>query len=251
MRLSVITVSYNAIATLGETLQSVASQTWRDFEHIVIDGASTDGTRELLEGHRDRLSVLVSEPDGGLYEAMNKGMALAKGDYVGFLNSDDVFADDQALAHIAEALAPGDVDACYGDLVYVDDADPSRVVRWWRSQPYVPGLVAKGWMPAHPTFYVRRDILQAEGGFDTRYRLQSDYDLMLRLFERRGIRSRYIPAILVRMRMGGATNRSVANVVRGNLEAWHAWRRWGFGWSPWFIVRKVASRLPQFVRRPP
>jgi glycosyltransferase involved in cell wall biosynthesis len=249
-RLTVITVCFNAAATIQDTLDSVAGQSWPDREHVVVDGGSTDGTREILERNRDRLAVLVSEPDRGLYDAMNKGLHLARGDYAGFLNADDVFADRDALASIAQALAPGDVDACHGDLVYVDARDTARVVRWWKSREFEPGLVARGWMPAHPTFYCRRELLLAEGGFDIRYRLQADYELMLRLFERRRIRSRYLPRLLVRMRTGGQTNRSIGNVVRGNLEAWRAWRELGFGWSPWFMVRKVASRLPQFLGRP-
>lgn len=251
MKISIITVCFNAAATISDTLASVAKQSWQEREHVVVDGASTDGTREILERHRGQLSVLVSEHDDGLYHAMNKGIGLATGDFVGFLNSDDMFADEGSLGRIAEVLAPGDVDACYGDLVYVDSRDTSRVVRYWRSRPYAPGLVARGWMPAHPTFYIRRDILLAEGGFDLRYRFQSDYELMIRLFECRRIRVRYIPEVLVRMRTGGHTNRSVGNVVRGNLEAWRAWREHGLGRSPLFMVRKVMSRLPQFFDRIP
>ncbi len=251
MKISVITVAFNAAATIGDTLASVASQSWTDREHIVVDGGSTDGTQSVVEHHRAGLAAFVSEPDEGLYHAMNKGIRMATGDFVGFLNSDDVFADERTLERIAAALAPGDVDACYGDLVYVDGRDTSKVVRHWKSRDYAPGLVARGWMPAHPTFYIRRDILLAESGFDLRYRFQSDYELMIRLFERRRIRTRYVPEILVRMRMGGHTNRSIGNVVRGNLESWRAWREHGLGRSPLFMVRKVLSRLPQFFNRKP
>jgi len=250
LRVSVITVARNAADTIGDTLRSVAAQRWPDIEHIVIDGASTDGTREIVERHRGRIAAFVSEPDGGLYDAMNKGIALATGDVIGTLNADDVYAHEHVVEHIARAFQDPDVEACYGDLVYVDRADLNRVVRYWRSCPYRDGLFERGWLPAHPTFYVRRAVYARCGVFDTAYRIQADFELTMRLLAVHRVRARYLPEILVRMRMGGTTNRRLGNVVKGNLESYRAARAHGLKVTPLFFLRKILSRLPQFVRRP-
>jgi glycosyltransferase involved in cell wall biosynthesis len=251
VKISVITVVYNGAATVEDTILSVAAQTYPDVEHIVIDGGSTDGTVPIIEKHRDKLARVVSEPDQGIYDAMNKGIACATGDVVGTLNSDDVYADDRVLATVAEAFADPELDACYGDLVYVDRERTDRVVRYWTSRPYVPGLFERGWMPAHPTFYVRRRVYERYGSFDLEYKIQSDFELTMRLLRVHRIRSRYIPRIMVRMRMGGTTNKKLSNIVKGNLESYRACRKHGIAVTPLFFVKKIVSRLPQFVRRPP
>src|SRR5258708_27723403 len=161
-----------------------------------------------------KVAHLISESDRGLYEAMNKGLAVASGDIIGYLNSDDVYADSDVLQKVARAFNDGNVDACYSDLVYVQKDDMSRVVRYWRSRPFSPGLVERGWMPAHPTFFVRRSILRKLGGFDIRYRYQSDYELMVRLFLKERISACYIPEVLVRMRTGGHTNPASRNIIQ-------------------------------------
>ena len=251
MRISIITVCLNSADTIRDALESVARQTFQEIEHIVVDGVSTDGTQDLVSAFMPKVARLISEPDRGLYDAMNKGMAAATGDIIGYLNSDDVYADSDVLQKVVRVFADGSADACYGDLVYVQQNDMSRVVRYWRSRPYSPGLIERGWMPAHPTFFVRRPIFQKLGGFDIRYRYQSDYELMVRLFLKEGISAIYIPEVLVRMRTGGHTNRSIRNIVKGNLEAYRACRENGVKVSPLFIFQKMASRLPQFFLRPP
>jgi glycosyltransferase involved in cell wall biosynthesis len=251
MRLSVITVCRNARGTINQALSSIHRQSYRPLEHIVVDGASTDGTLEVLRERQAGIAQLVSEPDNGLYHAMNKGIALATGDYLGFLNADDIYADAEALARIARALQAGNRDAAFGDLVYVRQDDPNAVVRYWRSGPYAAGRVERGWMPAHPTFFVRTALLRKLGGFDTRYRFQADYELMVRLFLKERISSAYIPEVLVRMRVGGHTNRSLRNVYLGNLEAHRACVDNGVHVSPFFVLLKMFSRLPQFFARPP
>lgn len=251
MRLSVITVCRNARATIKQALSSVHRQSYRTFEHIVVDGASTDGTLGILQAQHAGIARLVSEPDDGLYHAMNKGIALATGDYLGFLNADDIYADAEVLARIARALQGGNCDAAYGDLVYVRQDDPNAVVRYWRSGPYAPGRVERGWMPAHPTFFARTALLRKLGGFDTRYRFQADYELMVRLFLTEHISSAYVPEVLVRMRVGGHTNRSLRNVYLGNMEAYRACLDNGVRVSPFFVLLKMFSRLPQFFARPP
>jgi glycosyltransferase involved in cell wall biosynthesis len=251
MRLSIVTVCRNAAATIEGAVRSVTGQTHPDVEHIVIDGASTDGTLEKLGPYRDRLAKLVSERDAGLYDAMNKGLAAASGEYVGYLNADDYYAHPGVLARIASTLETAKCDAAYGDLVYIRPDRTDHVVRYWKSRPFRPGLVEGGWMPAHPTFFVRTELLRRAGGFDTRYRYQADYELMVRLFLKERISSIHIPEILVCMRTGGHSNRSIRNVYRGNIEAYQACVRNGVPVTRLFMLRKVLSRVPQFFRARP
>lgn len=251
MKISIITVCYNSAATIAQTIESVAAQHYSNVEHVIVDGGSTDATKEIVEAHAS-VARFISEPDRGIYDAMNKGLALATGDVVGFLNADDYYADDSVLAQVAETFADSAIDACYADLVYVRGDDPETVVRCWRSQDYRSGLCERGWMPAHPTFFVRRGIYEQYGGFDLAFPRQADFELTMRLLAVQGIRTRYIPKIWVKMRMGGVSNNSILGVIKGNLEAYRACRKNGFRvWMPWFIVRKVLSRVPQFFRKPP
>lgn len=249
-RLSVVTVCRNSIGTIADALASVASQQDADVEHIVIDGSSTDGTAAFLESRRQQLAKLVIEPDAGLYDAMNKGIAAATGDFLGFLNADDVYADAGVLAGVASTLQATGCDAAHGDLLYVSGSNPDKVVRYWRSKPYRPGMFEAGWHPAHPTLFVRTGLLKELGGFDTQFRYHADFDLMVRLFIERRISSAYIPRVMVRMRTGGQSNRSIANIVRGNRESYRIARRAGVAGSPLWFARKLWYRLPQFVRRP-
>ncbi len=251
MKLSVITVCLNSVRTIGHTLESIGRQDFANVEHIVVDGASSDGTVDLVKRSASRLSRLISEPDRGLYNAMNKGIRAATGDYVGFLNSDDIYANPYVLSNVAKALQSGDWDAAHGDLLYVRDADPGKVVRYWKSQPYRPGMFEAGWHPAHPTLFVRRLLLCRLEGFDTRYRFHADFDLMVRLFIAEKISSIYLPQVLVHMRTGGHTNRSLRNVYRGNRESYAIARRFGVAKSPFWIPRKLAFRVGQFFKRPP
>lgn len=249
MKVSIVSVTFNAASTIRDMLASVAAQTHPDIEHLVIDGASTDDTVELVRRHGARVTTLLSEPDKGVWDAMNKGLRLATGDVVGFLNADDEFIDEGVVARIAEVMGDPGLDACYADLVYVARDDPGRVVRNWVSQPFRPGLFLKGWMPAHPTFYARRSVYQRYGGFDPAFPLQADFELTMRLLEVLRIRSRYVPEYWVRMRSGGQSNASLGRILRGNREAYRIARHHGLAVSPWFPVAKVLSRLPQFLDR--
>jgi len=250
MKISIITVCYNSADTIGAALQSVYAQSYPDIEHIIIDGGSTDATLDVVATEGQHVWKVISEPDNGIYDAMNKGLAVATGEVVGFLNSDDVLAHANVVSRIAEAMSDPAVDACYGDLVYVAQHDINKVVRYWRSCKYRHGLFGRGWVPAHPTFYSRRSLYQKWGGFDLTFRLAADFDILLRFFEAHKIVSTYIPEVLVKMRLGGATNASFANVIRQNVEIARAFRKYGlrFGLKP-FVLRLV-SRLAQFVRTP-
>jgi len=246
MKISIITAVRNNAATIAETFASVREQTHPDIEHIVVDGASTDGTLAIVEQYRDRISHLLSAPDKGPFEAMNKGLALATGDVVGFLNADDVFTSPHIVERINQVLMPDDVDACYADLIYVAADRPERVVRYWKSQPYQPGLFETGWMPAHPTFYAKRRIYEKFGGFDLAFQRQGDFELTLRLMALGKIRTVYSQETWVRMRMGGMSNRSIRGIIRGNLEAYRICRHHRLPVPPWFPLIKIFSRLPQF-----
>lgn len=250
MKISIITVAYNSGKTIRETIQSVALQSYGDIEYIVIDGGSKDDTIGIVKSFGGIVDQLISEPDGGIYYAMNKGLSLASGEIVGFLNSDDFFVDSNVINDIAKALADPAVDACYGDLIYVDQNDTSKVIRYWKSQDYKNGLCSSGWMPAHPTFYVRRVIYRRYGNFDTSFHLQADYEMALRLLDINKIKTIYIPKILVRMRIGGASNLSLKNIIIGNIEASNACRKYGLRGGIGFIIRKILSRIPQFLKRP-
>jgi glycosyltransferase involved in cell wall biosynthesis len=250
MKITVITVCFNSARTIADTLRSVAHQDYGSVEHVVVDGASQDETLAVISRTPNRVSRLISEPDRGIYDAMNKGLAMATGEVVGFLNSDDVYADSGALSKVAASLSVSSVDACYGDIVFVAADNPERMVRYWRAGEYAPGRIAKGWMPPHPTFFARRSAYELTGGFDPSYRLQGDYEMAIRLLEKQKLRVAYLPETLVRMRMGGASNSSIGNVIRGNQEAYRAAKTHGLATSPLFMVRKVLSRIPQFFVRP-
>lgn len=246
VKISVITVSYNSAATIADTVRSVASQTHPDIEHLVIDGRSTDDTVRVVEANRHPHLVLSSEPDKGIYDAMNKGLARASGEVIGFLNADDLFADPGVVARMARVFEedPG-LEACFGDLVYVTE-DNHKVVRYWKSRPYERGSFARSWCPAHPTFYIRRSALERLGKFDLSYRLAADAEFMMRYLEGGGIRSAYIPHVQVRMRVGGATNQSWRNIVQQNREIFQALDKNVIPYSvALFILHKLANRIWQ------
>ena len=246
MKISIITTVRNGKETIGDAVNSVYRQFHADIEHIVIDGASTDGTLEVLEGYRDHIAALVSEKDSGMYEALNKGIARATGDVVGFLHADDLFEDYRTVSRIALAFADPAVDAVYGDLVYVDRADTARVIRRWRAGAFSRGKLGWGWMPPHPTFYARRSVYERLGAFDTSYRIAADYDCILRFLGRGGIVPAYIPAVLVRMRMGGASNQSLSNILHKSREDFRALRRNGIG-GLGALAWKNLSKIRQFL----
>lgn len=246
MKISVITAVRNNRDTIAAALDSVLAQTHSDIELVVIDGNSTDGTREVLAHYAKRLAVLVSEPDSGIYDALNKGIAHATGDVIGFLHADDLLADPGALAAIAAGFAETGADGVYGDLLYVRKQDPDSVIRNWRSCAYKPELLQQGWMPAHPTLYLRRAVYEQYGCFDTSFKIAADYDFMLRILKPNVLLMHYLPQVLVKMRLGGASNRSLRNLLRKSREDLQALRmNFVGGW--WTLIRKNLSKLPQYL----
>ena len=246
MSISIVTAVFNRKDTIAQTLDSVARQSQPAFEHIVQDGRSADGTVDTVSGRRDLRIRLKSEPDGGIYDAINRGIARTSGDIIGLLHSDDVFADDHVLARVARAMRDSGIDGAYGDLDYVAAANPARVVRRWRSGEFTPERLARGWMPPHPTLFLRRRVFQRFGLYDTSYRISGDYDAMLRYLARGQIRLAYIPEVLVRMRLGGESNGSLGRLMRKSVEDYRAIRTNSVGGMTTLALKKT-SKLRQFI----
>jgi glycosyltransferase len=248
LKISIITSVYNNRATVAEAVESVLSQTYGNIEYIVVDGASTDGTVDVIERYADRITTFVSEPDKGIYDGLNKGIGLATGDVVGFLHSDDLFADESVVEKIARAFEESEAESIYGDLIYVAKEDTGRVVRYWKSGAFAYDKLKRGWMPPHPTFYVRREVYGRYGGFDTSFRIAADYDTVLRFLGREKITTHYLPEVLVKMRVGGASNKSLANLVRKSGEDLRAMKKNGVGHLGSLLAKNV-SKVPQFFRK--
>ena len=245
-KISVVTATYNSEKTLSSTLDSLKYQTYTNFEHVVVDGVSTDSTLQIIRDSGIEGAVVDCQHDGGIYYALNRGIRLASGDVVGFLHSDDFFPNAGVLARIADAFGDPSVDMCFGDLAYVSREDKCRVVRRWKAGPFRPFNLKLGWMPPHPTFYVRRELLQ-QHLFNVEYRISGDYDLMLRLLTNRRTVC-YVSHELVHMRLGGASNNSVSNILKKTREDWRAIKSNDVG-GVGTLVGKNLRKIPQFLFR--
>lgn len=250
LKISIITVCYNYANTIRDTINSVARQTYINKEHIIVDGASKDATMEIV---RTSLSVsrYISEPDNGIYDAMNKGIKLASGDVIGTLNADDFYIDNTVLSDVAKVFEDEAVDACFADLLYVDQNNTGRVVRYWKSQQYKLGLFKKGWMPAHPTFFVRKHVYEKLGAFDLNYKIAADFELLFRLIEKNKINTVYLPRVIIKMRLGGATNKTLKNIITQNKVIVRILRDYYKDFSLLrILVHKTRNRAFQFIFRP-
>lgn len=244
-KISIITATYNRVHSLRQAVQSVQAQTHAPVEHVVVDGGSTDGSQALLAGLLRPGDVMVSEPDHGIYDALNKGLRLATGEVIGFMHSDDFFADTGVLADVARAFDDPQVDAVYGDLDYVSKNETDRIVRRWRSSGFEVERLRRGWMPPHPTLYLRRRVIERWGGFDTGFRISADYDAVLRYFGPAGVRSVHLPRVLVKMRTGGESNRSLERVLLKMREDHRALKKNGVG-GLGALAWKNLSKIGQF-----
>jgi glycosyltransferase involved in cell wall biosynthesis len=248
MKITIVTAVYNRAETLSGALASVARQTYRDVEHLIIDGKSNDNTLAVIEAARHTGMRVVSEADAGIYDALNKGFALATGDVVGLVHSDDFLAHDRVLEQIMAAFADPAIDAVYGDLDYVAAANPDKVIRRWQAGIFSPAKLRRGWMPPHPALFIRRCVWEQYGDYDTRYRIAGDYDAVLRWFGQGQIRVVYIPEVLVKMRTGGESNRSLGRIIAKSREDYRALRTNKVGGLGALILKNV-SKLSQFVAR--
>lgn len=245
MKISVITAVFNRAHTIRETMISVQGQTHEQVEHVIQDGGSTDGTLREIAACADGATRLESEGDKGIYDAINRGISRASGEIIGLMHSDDFFANDRVLEQVAMRFTDPGVIGVYGDLQYVSASDPSKVVRHWTSGDYTPGRLARGWMPPHPTLYLRREVFEHYGLYDNSFSISADYDAMLRYLVQGKISLAYIPEVMVKMRLGGESNRSLGRIIRKSLEDYHAIRRNGVG-GVGTLAAKNFSKINQF-----
>ena len=248
MKISIVTAVFNRADTIADAVKSVQAQTHELVEHVIQDGGSTDGTLDIIEAHETANTHLVSEPDRGIYDAINKGISRASGEVVGLMHSDDFFAHENVLKRIAELFQDVQIDGVYGDLDYVSARSINKVIRHWRSGPYDRTQLKHGWMPPHPTLYLRREVFEEWGLYDPNFRIAADYDAMLRYLWTGQIKLAYLPEVLVKMRVGGESNRSLKHIVKKSREDYLALRRNGVGGAG-ALFAKNTSKLKQFMIR--
>lgn len=250
MKFSIITAVYNNRTFVETALLSVINQSHPDIEYIVIDGNSSDGTVEILKDYygQGKITHFVSEPDNGIYDALNKGLTRATGDVVGFLHSDDFYVKNNILADLNDIFENNLTDAVYGDLTYVSKKNPEIIVRYWKSCMFSPSLLSKGWMPPHPTFFVKREVYLRAGFFDTGFRIAADYELMLRFLGKYKISAKYFPETIVAMRVGGASNRSIKNLFVKSYEDFIAIKRYNTGNFVTLLLKNM-SKVSQFFKQ--
>ena len=249
MKISIITISYNSQQTVEDTIKSVIEQDYPDIEYIIIDGKSKDGTLSIVNKYKDKISKIISEKDKGLYDALNKGIQHATGDVVGMLHSDDLYADKNVISKIAAKFtSDSELQAVYADLVFVNRSDLQNVMRTWKSGEYREGAFLKGWMPPHPTFFVKRDCYEKLGYFNNKLRLSADYELMLRFIHKNKIKITYLPETIVMMRMGGVSNVSFFVKLKANIEDKIAWRMNGIKPGSFTMIKKPLSKIGQYLK---
>ncbi|HTA26834.1 MAG TPA: glycosyltransferase family 2 protein [Bacteroidia bacterium] len=248
LKISIITVCYNNVDTLEDTIKSVQSQSYPEIEYIVVDGASKDGTLEIIEKYKSGISKFVSEKDNGIYFAINKGIRMATGDIIGILHGDDLYTDNTIIAKVAATFEKSGADCVYGDLQYVDRANPEKITRSWVAGEYKAGMFLKGWMPPHPTFFIRKECIEKHGDYNTTLFQASDYEFMLRMIHKHQLKIHYLPEVLVKMKIGGASNKSVINRIKNNVEDRKAWKINNLKPSVFTLFIKPLSKIGQFFK---
>ena len=246
MKVSIITVTLNSEKYLTECIQSVRKQTYNNIEHIVIDGKSTDRTLQIIKNNENHLSHWISESDRGMYDAINKGIALATGDIIGILNSDDVFASANVIENIVHCFNTEDTDSVYGDLVYVKPFNTDIVSRWWKGVSYKRYRFNYGWMPAHPTFYMKRSLIEQYGAYENHYYTAADYEFMARYLYKHKISATYLEQLVIKMRTGGASNGCLKRRIRANRRDYLAMKRNNIPFSFLVSIVKPLSKIGQF-----
>lgn len=252
MKISLITATYNSVKNLPDVLSSIYQQTHPNIEHIVVDGGSADGTVEYLK-QRNQVSLLISEPDKGIYDALNKGIKLSTGDVIGFLHSDDTFHSKDTLAKIAKVFnTPTDKsgqfpDVVYGDLVFIDQKDTNKVVRFWESQPFAPNLLKRGWMPPHPTIFMRREVYEKHGFFNIDLKCSADYDFILRVFRDPTLNISYLPEIITKMRLGGVSTKGIKNLINKKKEDYWVLKNNHMPYPVLILLAKNISKISQLI----
>ena len=248
MNLTLITALYNSETTLNKSMHSVLEQDFKESEYLLVDGASTDGSLDIVKQHSDKEPRIrwISEPDQGIYDALNKGIANATGDIIGFVHSDDRLASPHIISEIMEVFERENVDGVYGDLIYV--TDKGKLLRKWKSCPFRSGLLRKGWMPPHPTLFLKKEVYEKWGLFDLEYRIAADYDFILRILQDDKLRFIYLPQVITEMRVGGASNRSLNNIIQKSREDYRALKANGISNPIGVLLAKNFSKIPQFFK---
>ncbi|WP_341227595.1 glycosyltransferase family 2 protein [uncultured Arcticibacterium sp.] len=246
MKVSLITVCYNSVKTIGHTIETVLSQDYDNIEYVVKDGGSSDGTLELLSKYEGQITV-VTKADKGIYDAMNQGLELVSGDVIGIINSDDFFPDNRVISRVVAAFESSSAGAVYGDLEYVEAEDTSKITRKWQAKSYDKSNFLKGWMPPHPTFFLKKEYYNQFGLFKPEFKSAGDYELMLRMLYKEGISASYIPSVQMKMRAGGVSNVSLKNRIRANKEDRRAWKVNGLKPKWYTLWQKPLSKVFQWL----
>jgi glycosyltransferase involved in cell wall biosynthesis len=248
VKISIITAVYNNKSLIAECIESVLSQSYKNIEHIIIDGGSTDGTKEIILKYQSKIANFVCEPDNGMYDAINKGISKATGEVIGLLHSDDLFADITIISQIAETFLKTSADGVYGNLLYVDRSNISKIIRNWKSSPFLRNKLNQGWMPPHPTLFLKKVVADKIGFFNTNYKIAADYDFMLRTLKTPGLKFEYIPSVITCMRVGGASNRNFKNIIRKSWEDYLILKRNKVGGFLTLLLKNF-SKLGQFLTK--
>ncbi len=247
MKISIITSVYNCKDTIREAIESVLSQSYEDIEYIIIDGGSTDGTIEIIKEYENKIDIFSSSSDNGIYDGFNRGISLASGDIIGFLHADDLYENHDVVKKIDTVFKNEQADAIYGDLVYVYKENINKVLRYWISEQFSSSKLKKGWMPPHPTFYVKRELYEKFGTFNKSFKIAADYDFMLKVLTCQKCKIIYIPEVLYRMRTGGASNRSLQNIFQKWEEDLKVIKRHKIGGLNTLFMKNF-SKIPQFFK---
>ena len=247
MKVSLITIAYNSAETIEDTIKSIVAQDYSNIEYIIIDGGSTDNTLSIVDKFKDSITTIISEPDKGIYDAMNKGVQNATGDIVGILNSDDIYADNKVVSSIVEAI--GNKDSIYADIVYVDRDNTDKVTRYWKSGKYRKGIFKKGWMPPHPTFFIKKSCYDQYGIYNLQLKSAADYELMLRMLHKHNISVAYLPEVITKMRIGGQSNATLLNRLKANKEDKLAWIINDLKPGPLTLIMKPVRKISQFFKK--
>ena len=256
MKISIITATYNSRQYLPDVINSIRQQTYPNIEYIVIDGGSIDGTVEFLR-QSNLISRIISEPDKGIYDALNKGINFASGDIIGFLHSDDLFSSSETLQHIVDAFSTSSplgggregASVVYGDLIFIEPKDSDKIVRYWKSQSFKPHLLHRGWMPPHPTIFMRHEVYEKHGFFNIDLKCSADYDYILRVFRDPTLNITYLPEVITKMRVGGVSTKGIKNLINKKKEDYWVLKNNHMPLPLWILLVKNLSKIPQLIFR--
>lgn len=248
MKVSIITATYNSSKTILDTLYSVQSQSYKNIEHIIVDGKSEDDTLNIINLNSRSVAKIISEPDLGIYDALNKGINNATGDIIGFLHSDDVFSYPDAIADLVNAIENNNSDAVYADIVYVSKDKEYNVIRYWKSGEFKRNRIKYGWMPPHPTFFMKRELYIQHGLFDLNFKISADYDSILRYIWVNNVVLSYLPKVVTRMRIGGESNKTVRNIINKTKEDILVLKKNNIPWVKAIFFKNI-SKISQFIKK--